>query len=83
MYVYNLTFKTAYMKKLISNSYQRLILSITTMLVSVLAFAQDKGLDIDINTKSEESSFFSQPWVWIVGAAVFILLLVALIRGKK
>jgi len=24
---------------------------------------------------------FSKPWVWVVGGAVFILLLVALLRG--
>ena len=39
--------------------------------------------DIDITTNGGE--WYTQPWVWIVGAAVFILLLVALLskgRGR-
>ena len=47
---------------------------------SLLTFAQDKGVDVDINVK-KESSWYQQPWMWIVGGAVFILLLVALLRG--
>jgi len=49
-------------------------------LVSLQSFAQDKGLDIDINVK-KESEWYQQPWAWIVGGAIFILLLVALLRG--
>ena len=47
----------------------------------VLAFAQDKGIDVDINVK-KESEWYQQPWVWVVGAAIFVLLLVALLRGS-
>lgn len=57
--------------------------AITMMFMSVLAFAQDKKVDIDISTKSDNENVFMQPWVWVVGGAVFILLLVALIRGGK
>ena len=53
-----------------------------SMVVSVLTFAQDKGLDVDINVK-KESEWYQQPWVWIIGGAVFILLLVALLRGGE
>jgi len=53
-----------------------------SMMISVLTFAQDKGLDVDINVK-KESSWYQQPWVWIIGGAVFILLLVALLRGGE
>lgn len=28
------------------------------------------------------SDWYTSPWVWVVGAAVFILLLVALMRGR-
>lgn len=48
--------------------------------LSFLSFAQDKGLDIDVNVK-KESEWYQQPWVWIVGGAVFILLLVAILKG--
>jgi hypothetical protein len=32
-------------------------------------------------TTTEQTDFWTSPWVWVVGAAVFILLLVALLRG--
>ena len=47
---------------------------------SLVTYAQDKGIDVDINVK-KESSWYQQPWMWIVGGAVFVLLLVALLRG--
>lgn len=53
------------------------------MLISLLSFAQDKKVDIDINTKPDNDNFFMQPWVWIVGGAVFLLLLVALLRSNS
>ena len=36
----------------------------------------------DVNIKVEKKGdWYAQPWVWIVGGAVFLLLLVALMRG--
>lgn len=50
----------------------------------VFSFAQEtKKLDIDINTKGNDNNFFMQPWVWVIGGAVFILLLVALLKSGK
>ena len=60
---------------------KRPLLAILSVLVSVIAFAQDKKIDVDINTNG--GNWYAQPWVWIVGAAVFILLLVALTRGGR
>ena len=57
---------------------KRSLLAIVSVFVTALAMAQDK-VDIDINAK--DSSWYASPWVWVVGAAVFILLLVALTRG--
>ena len=53
-----------------------------TMMLSVLTFAQDKGIDVDINVK-KESAWYQNPVVWVIGGAVFILLLVALLRGGE
>ena len=53
------------------------------LFASIVVWAQDKKVDVNINTKGDSSSFFTQPWVWVVGAAVFIIILVALLRGKK
>ena len=61
-----------------------IILLALTLLVSISGFAQDKKVDVNINTKSDSgNNFFMQPWVWIVGGAIFILLLVALMRGRS
>ena len=52
---------------------------------TVMILAQDGGgtkdVDVNINTKGD-SAWYASPWVWVVGAAVFILLLVALTRGS-
>ncbi len=62
------------------NIISKTILTISSFFLSIFLFAQDKKIDVDINTNSG-GGFLSSPWVWVVGAAVFILLLVALLRG--
>lgn len=71
------------MKQEIMNARLKFSMLITTLFVSFIAAAQDKKIDININTKSDDSSFFMQPWVWVVGGLVFILLLVALLKNNK
>lgn len=66
----------------------KIVLSLMAGLISIAAWAQDdtKKIEVDINTKGggeSANSFFMQPWVWVVGGAIFILLLVALLRGNK
>jgi hypothetical protein len=72
------------MKSFLSKSAGKISLLFASLFLSMVTLAQDtKKLDIDINTKSEDSGFFMQPWVWVVGGAVFILLLIALLRGNS
>ena len=52
-----------------------------TLIIPLINFAQDKKIEIDINKKDRE--WYTQSWVWIVGAVIFILLLVALLRGGR
>ena len=70
------------MKKSISKSWFRLTAFILFSCISILTFAQDKGVDVDINLK-KESAWYQNPIVWVIGGAVFILLLVALLRGGE
>ncbi len=56
--------------------------AISACLLSFFSFAQDKGIDIDVNLK-KESEWYQQPWVWVLGAAIFILLLVAILKGGR
>ena len=60
--------------------------AVTLVLLCVLqgaAWAQDKGAEVNVKISKDNDNWYAQPWVWIVGAAVFILLLVALLRGNK
>ncbi|MGB3007730.1 MAG: hypothetical protein WBC06_14530 [Chitinophagaceae bacterium] len=50
---------------------------------SIQSWAQDKGLDVDIDINKKDSNWYQQPWVWVAGGAVFILLLVAISRGGR
>ena len=58
-------------------------LSILAAFISALTLAQEGegGGSLDVNINTNESAWYASPWVWVVGAAVFILLLVALMRG--
>ena len=52
-----------------------------TLMVNIYLFAQDKGTDIKVDINKETPNWYASPWVWVVGAAVFIILLVALTSG--
>lgn len=57
---------------------------IMTVLMTLPAWAQDdKKLDVDIDVNKNDSNWYQQPWVWIVGGAVFIIILVALLKGSS
>jgi hypothetical protein len=58
-------------------------LTVLSFFLSLAVFAQDaaKSVDVNINTNSG-GGFFTSPIVWVVGGAVFILLLVALLKGN-
>ena len=62
--------------------------SFLTLLVLALmqaaVFAQDaqpSGSTTTTTSTHETTYWYSSPWVWVLGAAIFILLLVALLRG--
>lgn len=62
---------------------QKICLTLFAVCVSVLAIAQESGgadINVDIN-KDGGGSWYTSPMVWVIGAALFILLLVALSRG--
>lgn len=79
------------MKTTIENFKYKLTFLFILLMNATLAMAQDGGegggtsVTVSKTTTSSSSTmpqdWYTQPWVWIVGALVFILLLVALIRG--
>ena len=56
------------------------LLLICTLVLVLLAKAQEKKVEISIG---EKNTWYEQPWAWIVGAAVFILILIAILRSGK
>jgi hypothetical protein len=52
------------------------------LLATSVIYAQDKGLNIDIQI-GREPVWYQQTWVMVVGAAVFVLVLVALLKNKS
>jgi hypothetical protein len=66
------------------NILMKISLLLTAFFTSFVLFAQEKGTDINVDiNKGGGSNWYTQPWVWIVGAAIFVLLLVALLRGNS
>lgn len=61
---------------------KRICLSLFTAFFAFAAAAQDAKLDVDIDT-NKGGGWYTNPIVWVIGAAVFILLLVALLRGGR
>ena len=70
------------MKKIIKRSWVHFASLVMLCCFSILTFAQEKGVDVDINVK-KESDWYQNPVVWVIGGAIFILLLVALLRPKR
>lgn len=76
------------MKQTISKYYLKcFFLMLLSGLVQTILWAQDTtttttSTSVDV-TKSSSSDWMSSPWVWVVGGAVFILLLVALLSGRN
>ena len=57
------------------------IFFMTTFLSTVQLWAQDKKMDVDIDINKKDADWYMQPWVWVVGAAVFIIIIVAILKG--
>lgn len=61
-----------------------LAMILTTFLVSVKTFAQSapEKVEVDINAGGD-SVWYGQPWVWVVGIAVFIVIIIAITRNNN
>jgi hypothetical protein len=59
---------------------KRIYFLLLTALTSVMSMAQTSAnVDVDIAETGKTGGF---PWLWIIGAIVFIVLLVALLGGR-
>lgn len=59
--------------------------AMSTIFSSVASYAQSvpEKVDVDINTNGGGSVWYGQPWVWAVGVAIFIVIIVAITRGSS
>jgi hypothetical protein len=53
--------------------------------MQVVLWAQDSNQTVTTKTESTTTStqWYTSPWVWVAGGAVFIIILVALMRGNS
>ncbi len=58
------------------------VLTVVASFLSLYAWAQDvpEKVDVDIEAGGG-TTWYGQPWVWAVGVALFIIIIVAITRG--
>ncbi len=70
-------------------SYRAIVTILMLTFMQALAFAQDStgggssSSSSTTSTTTTTETWYTQPWVWIVGGAVLLLLIVALMRGNS
>ncbi|MEP6615757.1 MAG: hypothetical protein ABJA57_04230 [Ginsengibacter sp.] len=71
------------MKKLTKTvNYKSLVTFLMLCFLQSMAWAQDSTSSTTHSSVTTEThTWYTEPWVWIVGGAVLLLLLVALLRG--
>jgi hypothetical protein len=59
-----------------------MIAFIGTLMTSLVGFAQSAPDKVDVNINSNGGGvWYGQPWVWVVGVALFIVVIVAITRS--
>ncbi len=64
--------------------YKYSFMLLLSSLCSLILFAQDSTMQATSTTTSTsttERTWYAEPWVWVVGGIVLLLLIVALTRG--
>ena len=71
------------MKQLSTNItiFKKALLSIALLFSQSLIWAQEKSVDVNLNVDKGGSDWYAEPWILIVGGAVFIIIIVALMRS--
>jgi hypothetical protein len=83
------TLKFFFMKQVLNSMTLKTSFSLfVALLIQTVLLAQDGGGASNSSgsvsvtrTETTSSNWYASPWVWVIGVAVFILLLVALLRG--
>jgi len=79
--------KTLIMKiKGYRNYYAYLVSTVVLSIMTFISFAQDSTSGSASTTQTTTTTHTAatiQPWMWIVGAVVLLLIILALVRGKS
>ena len=73
------------MKKLSFKIAHKFMLLFALCMMQIMAFSQDtltRSSSRKVNSKSNDS-FLVEPWMWFVGGAVLLVILIALLRGNS
>ncbi len=65
----------------ISGVYYRCILTILALFGSLQTWAQDVPDKVEVDIDAGQTAWYGQPWVWAVGVALFIIIIIAITRG--
>jgi hypothetical protein len=86
---YSLKNKPSTMKQIrLIDAVRTMVLTAVATFLGFWAMAQEEsgGASVNVSTTKTSTStsegWYTSPWVWVVGAAVFILLLVALLNNR-
>jgi hypothetical protein len=72
------------MKQSLKTTPAKIYLTLVLFFTAIVScFSQDDAATSSSTTHTETTTMHIQPWMWIVGAAVFLLILIALLRGGK
>ena len=90
---YSHNLKTINMKKQFKSLYYSVATVVLMVLFQGIALAQDSSGSASTSSSAKSSSttsttttdqmWYTQPWVWIVGGAILLLIIVALVRGNN
>lgn len=67
----------------IITTFKKSLLAIVLLFSQSLIWAQEKSVDVNLNVDKGGSDWYAEPWLLIVGGAVFIIIIVALMRGNS
>lgn len=83
LYSYNI--KNTIMKYQVLTKVNYLFIGLMLLLASPLAFAQEEGLDIDVNIGEESSpeDWMSNPLYWVIGGLILLLIIAIIARGSR
>jgi hypothetical protein len=80
----NFLIKKFIMKQISFRWGYKIFLAIFFTCMQVVLWAQESNQSVTTKTtETTTTEWYSSPWVWVAGGAVFIIILVALMRGNS